>query len=85
MKLIHSRSDMTEKKRRSVLGKTNDGPGSGPQCRARGFCFPNMHKTLLQEPSRIRRIKLLEVNVLIRKLIRQNMRRCDLKQTRNRY
>ena len=49
-------------KRRSVLGESKHGPGSGPQWKAGGIRYPNLYKALLEEPSRMRRTKLLEDN-----------------------
>jgi hypothetical protein len=60
-KSISPRTGATAK-RRSVLGEDKYGPGSGPQWKTGGTRYPNLYKALLEEPSRIRRTKLLEVN-----------------------
>ena len=46
-------------KRRSVLGDSKYRPGSGPQWKAGGNRYPNLYKALLEEPSVMRRKKLL--------------------------
>jgi hypothetical protein len=60
-KSISPRTGATAK-RRSVLGEDKYGPGSGPQWKTGGTRYPNLYKALLEEPSRIRRTKLLEDN-----------------------
>ena len=60
-KSISPRTGVTAKQR-SVLRKSTCGPGSGPQWKAGGTRYPNLYKVLLEEPSRIRRTKLLEDN-----------------------
>ena len=58
-KSISPRTNVTAK-RRSVLGEEKYGPGSEPQWKAGGTCYPNLCKALLEEPSRTLRTKLLE-------------------------
>ena len=45
-----------------MLGEGKYGPVSGPQWKTRGTRYPNLYKTLLEEPLRMRRTKLLEDN-----------------------
>ena len=52
-KSISPRSYATAK-RRSVLGESKYGPGSGPQWKAGRSRYPNLYKALLQESSPIR-------------------------------
>ena len=46
-----------------LLGDGKYGPGSGPQWKTGGTRYPNLYKALLEEPSRMRRTKLLEDNL----------------------
>ena len=62
-------------KRRSVLGEGKYGPGSGPQWKTGGTRYPNLYKALLEEPSRMRRTKLLEDNSRAKEGNSRNMRR----------
>ena len=43
-----------------LLGEGKYGSGSGPQRKTGWTRYPNLYKALLEEPSRIRRRKLLE-------------------------
>ena len=45
-----------------LLGEEKYGPGSKPQWKAGGARYLILYKALLEEPSRIRRTKLLEDN-----------------------
>ena len=73
-KLISLRTGVTAK-RRSVLGEGKYGPGSGPQWKAGGTCYPNLYKVFLEEPSIMRRTKLLEDNSLAKEGDSCNVRR----------
>ena len=54
IEFISSSSKATTKQKKSVLGKTKYGPGSGPQWKAGGTCYLNLHKApLLQEPLKL--------------------------------
>ena len=46
-----------------MLGEGKYGPGFGPQWKTGGTRYPNLYKAILEEPSRIRRTKLLEDNL----------------------
>ena len=46
-------------KRRSVLEDPKYGPGSNPHWKAGSACYPAFFKALLDEPSRIKRIKMV--------------------------
>ena len=58
-----------------VLGEEKYGPGSEPQSKTGGTRYPNLHKALLEEPSRIRRTKLLEDNLRAKEGDGRNTRR----------
>ena len=46
-------------KRRSVLGEPKYGPGSKHHWKAGSACYPAFYKTLLNEPSRTKRINMV--------------------------
>ena len=73
-KLTSPRYGVTAK-RRSELEESKYGPGSGPQCNAGGSRYPSMYNTLMQEPSRTRRTKLLKDNSRAELAYDRNMRR----------
>ena len=56
---ISPRSGATVK-RKSVLGVNKYRPGSGPKWKAGGSRYPNLHKSLLQEPSGMGKDRLRE-------------------------
>ena len=81
-KLISLRTSATAKQR-SVLGEGKYGPGSEPQWKIGGTRYPNLYKALLEEPSRMRRTKLLEDNSRAKKGDGRNVRRLVRARIRN--
>ena len=58
-----------------MLGECKYGPESGPKRKTGGTRYPNLYKALLEEPSRMRRTKLLEDNSRAKEGDGRNVRR----------
>ena len=50
-----------------MLRESKYGPGSGPQWKAGGSCYPNLCKALLQEPSGMGRDRLIKDDLRVKK------------------
>ena len=68
-----------------MLGESKYGPGSGPQWKVGGTRYPNLYKALLEEPSRMRRVTLVEDNMRAGEGDGRIMRRPARARIRNQY